>query len=188
MRRLPRRLFTLCSALSLLLCVAVCALWVRSHFQADHVYRLQPAVTQDGQGWDALTFSSTGGRLAVYRQVAALWLEETRTSQAQLGHWGWHRFSYPATPSSRKGTLAYRWGFQLDHAGRGEQFERHWYVGAPHWIIAAVCAALPAARVAAAWHRRRRTRRGLCPKCGYDLRASPDRCPECGAAPLVVTA
>src|SRR4051812_20214939 len=40
MRRLARHLFTTLSAISLLLCVAVCAEWVRSYVGSDYAARL----------------------------------------------------------------------------------------------------------------------------------------------------
>lgn len=50
----------------------------------------------------------------------------------------------------------------------------------PHWAIVALTAILPAVVVARLVRNRHRCRDNLCPKCGYDLRATPGRCPECG--------
>jgi hypothetical protein len=54
----------------------------------------------------------------------------------------------------------------------------------PHWFLIGVTALLPLGRgvSAAIWRVRRRHRMGAdcCAVCGYDLRATPDCCPECG--------
>jgi hypothetical protein len=55
---------------------------------------------------------------------------------------------------------------------------RRWNLVLPLWCLAGVAAAMPAVRLARRWRRRRPP--GLCVTCGYDLRDTPDRCPECG--------
>ncbi len=50
----------------------------------------------------------------------------------------------------------------------------------PHWFLALLFAVLPALYLRAAIRSRKRRLRGQCPTCGYDLRATPERCPECG--------
>ena len=58
-----------------------------------------------------------------------------------------------------------------------------WIVGVPYWFIALLTAAIPVRWLWVGRRTARRRSRGLCPACGYDLRATAERCPECGAVP-----
>jgi hypothetical protein len=58
-----------------------------------------------------------------------------------------------------------------------------YFVVVPYWFWTSL-STTPLVRLA--WRRRRSVRRrekGLCSRCGYDLRATPARCPECGLSP-----
>jgi hypothetical protein len=68
-----------------------------------------------------------------------------------------------------------------------------WVVIVPFWSVVPALAAMIGLLLwrDRSWRRRdRREREGLCVNCGYDLRATPERCPECGTiaiAPIVNT-
>ena len=61
---------------------------------------------------------------------------------------------------------------------------------APQWLAVAVLADVVASVMAWFWIirpyqiREKRLDEGLCEACGYDLRATPARCPQCGAVAI----
>jgi hypothetical protein len=76
-----------------------------------------------------------------------------------------------------------RLGFRRSHEEFGATGVLYWEVRElelPLWLVAMTFAVPPAMLL----YRRRRAvqrgRAGQCPACGYDLRATPERCPECG--------
>ena len=77
MRRLARHLFTILSALSLLLCVAVCVLWVRSYARV-HVFGLDKETWPQHQLWR---------RYSVNARIAqGCWLLSYERRDFDLGH------------------------------------------------------------------------------------------------------
>lgn len=61
-------------------------------------------------------------------------------------------------------------------------------IGVPHWFLMGCCAAGLVVSVIRVRRGAWLSRHGYCRHCGYDLRASPERCPECGEpVPAAVT-
>jgi hypothetical protein len=170
--------------LSLVLFVSVLGLWVRSYVHFDSYGTL------DSAGGTLSYLVSLRGGIQI---AAAKNLTTQESSSAKDWNLGW--FSQRLDSSKwTSGAPGDRWqvlnvsgnnslhkflGFRYASGGIGTA-GWFWSIRVPLWSIALLCSLLPAIRLSKAIATLRRTRLGLCPKCGYDLRACPDRCPECG--------
>ena len=56
----------------------------------------------------------------------------------------------------------------------------YWHLAVPFWIPTSLFSIILLTPLVQSYRRRKRKKLGLCVKCGYDLRASKERCPECG--------
>jgi hypothetical protein len=75
--------------------------------------------------------------------------------------------------------------FEIDASNHMVLVAKQMGFAIPYWVAWAMWIPLffPAARLRRQRILRDRIGKGLCVECGYDLRATPDRCPECGTVP-----
>jgi hypothetical protein len=183
MRRFLSFMFTLAL---LVVCLAAGVLWVRSNWVTS-LATWQPEA-KDGDGWSEYRLNSHAGRLGLWRAGG-----ERRGFPAVPAGWQWSEYE---PPPSRVLTWGVRhekgaedrkiqaFGFHVyytDPAGGGFASQQGMYV--PYWAIIAVTGVWALRRIRKVLARRAVDGAVPCAKCGYDLRGSPGRCPECGTLP-----
>lgn len=160
-RAVKRRVFTASALLSALLFAWACWAWARSH-QPRHL------VVEAGDGRLFLIFWESPGQplnadfhpgADFARDADVLWREVIHPV-----HRGWERMGF---------------GFARGHTPSIPVVQ---IIAVPFWFIVTLTAVIPVAWLTAVRRRRSRARENRCMNCGYDLRASAERCPECGTA------
>jgi hypothetical protein len=205
-----RRLFTAASVLSLLLCIAMVVLWVRSYWFADAFGR--STLDAGSLRYTCPMIVVKSGRIIVSRtrqdldrESFALWAADLRDAPSSIKPGFWHQFGLPAAPYipstqwDRFGVAVTRsrvvnqpyMGYQW-FSWRGELRRRPQYGGrysetaigiefsCGYLVVLCLIAGLPAMKSFGRVIRERGRNPTSCRHCGYDLRASKDRCPECG--------
>jgi len=181
-------------ASSLLLCLVSTALWLRSYGQGDRLYW-----STGDRDWTivapgrAAFFRSRyfgvevdHGRMAVFVSKSDRDTDVSVLSDYPEGrglHYMRRSDPFPAWPFD--GTRWWeRLGFRLLHGKwrtpPGSIIDDT-TASFPLWLVCGTTAIAPALWIKRRWRATVRKRRGLCAACGYDLRGSSDRCPECGA-------
>ena len=177
-----RRLVTLAAAVSLLLCVATVALWVRSYSRSDCIVYVGPSGHRGVQwAWGALIIGMDDGGSPRRQLEFISWGPPSAEMRVGSGRWSRLGFGYESVDAPPNVPPAVdAWMSANDQPVARVRVRR---LAVPMWCVAALFSVLPIWKLVAI--RSRRNRVGVCPSCGYDLRATPDRCPECGAAPAV---
>jgi len=153
MRRL---LFHILSSLSFLVCLTSAVFWYRSHHITSPSLKIADSITlrkTSPRYW----INTHPNNLTLCRQVGKNWDHPLR-------------------------------GFEfagVKFGGLWGQGSMLWNLIIPFWLLTFLAAILPILQIhflVKSLRKSLRQTHGHCSHCGYDLRASPHRCPECGQA------
>lgn len=174
---MPRTLRRLIIAGSSIACAAFCLLWARSYWIADSLSFSDRGPMKDPRSaWRFYVWSeSAGGRITLHYCRYTVISDGGRPylpsdpCAEPTREWHAERIT-PQIFQSRTPAWA---GFSAGMSGGIT------IVSSPHWAIVGM-AGMPMLVLQGATLKKRRAAADECLVCGYDLRASPERCPECG--------
>jgi hypothetical protein len=177
MKRLRRIIFNGLTVLSVLLVLAAAGMWLRTLFAWDHVE--VGRWDKPGKIFCNLRVDWSGEFLhANFTRSAAARAGEYPAARTPIGFAGL-RWTYDAYAPLNQGFWSWLWWDHFtDWQANGKT--ECWTIQMRPWLFVFPPAILPTCWALRYLRRRRIKRDGLCPTCGYDLRATPDRCPECG--------
>ncbi len=179
------------TAALLITCVTISTLWVRNWSTTEAVTHTSFRQTGGATCLTMWVFGfSAAGEMGICREqdTSGGMADTVAVSMAALFHDGWHHdrdsgkgwSSFDAGRAGdlfRAGRLCISAGDQTNAGG----FSSGVGVVVPTWIAMFGTGFLPVLSVVCRIRRSIRRVPGRCRRCGYDLRASPERCPECGA-------
>jgi hypothetical protein len=171
--RMIRRLFTIASGISLLLCVATVALWVRSYRIGEEWLWMDRS---DGSTDNHANKIRSGNGRILFVRFQSSW----------MGKGVYHfvltttKITDPAQQPVAGNLLGVYWLWQARKHVHGCLM--------PYGVIVLATTVVPVLKLADGKHlKKSNSRPGRCSNCGYDLRASKERCPECGTPISVAT-
>jgi len=187
-----RYLFASFSALSLALCMAICVLWVRSYFAGDWLTGDLLNAAGIGTGEWAVGSAAGSVSVSVCRLATPFHFKKNQSCHYETGSpdqtfvpGAAHLLGFVWMGSASSSEI---W-VDLDGRRREDGMlggaaanlpGSFGLLAVPFYVPTSIAVFFPVYRRLRARKARRSLLAGLCARCGYDLRASPERCPECG--------
>ncbi len=204
-QRLSRVAVTIATGTSLALAIVFLGLWGRERYESDTWgWQRSYVGSEPGRPLErdslALYSGADGMRVVLARIKARLddepgygyWFRLAKSTHDGLS-WGaegpapfepcrWHMFYFGSQRHDVAPTTCQRLGLHLERSTAPTPVGENtvWSVGLPAWLAAAVLGLPPLGWEIGRRRRLRWARCGKCINCGYDLRSSQGRCPECG--------
>jgi hypothetical protein len=163
---LRRRLLGVLAVVSLVLCGITLVAWVRSYWNYDEL----ASPERNGRSY----------QIASERGEVQFSVVRSLTPTTDLG-WAFttaHLSQATGSPWGQRPVYGFRTG-RMSLVVNGVPSADGWFIVVSDWLLVLITAVLPALWIRQLWAHLPRYRVGLCPACGYDLRATPGRCPEC---------